>query len=96
MPTNFVHSEPTLLLDLLRQCTTEGLSEAATVGVLRAAVLAMGRSRFHHDMFVELSWPFVPHMGLFIKAFPEALWALSTTGAEKRVCICVRWSMDAN
>lgn len=75
VPTNLVHSEPGWLLDLLGECERQGLSEAARVGVVCAAVLGMGRSGHHSDMFVELPPPAVPHMGVLLQAFPETPWA---------------------
>ena len=75
VPTNLVHSEPSLLLELLQECEEQGVSEAARVEALRAAVLGMGRSRHHQDMFLELPPAMVPHMGLLLGAFPETPWA---------------------
>jgi hypothetical protein len=76
VPTNLVYSEPTLLLELLRDCEKQGLSEAARAEVLRAAVLGMGQAHHHHhDLFLELSPAFVPHIGLLLQAFPDTPWA---------------------
>lgn len=74
VPTNLVLSEPGWLLALLRECEVQGLSEAARVGVVRAAVLSMGRSRHHSDLFVELPPAVVPHTGVLLRAFPETPW----------------------
>lgn len=75
VPTNLVHSEPGLLLELLRECEERGLPEAARVEAVRAAVLGMGRSRHHQDVFLELGPAMVPHMGVLRAAFPETPWA---------------------
>ena len=75
VPTNLVHSEPGLLLELLRECEERGLPEAARVEAVRATVLGMGRSRHHQDVFLELGPAMVPHMGVLLAAFPETPWA---------------------
>jgi hypothetical protein len=75
VPTNLVYSEPALLLDLLREMKKQSLPEADKLKLLRAAVLGMGRSRHHQDVFLELSPAFLPHMDLLLQAFPPTPWA---------------------
>ncbi len=76
VPTSLVYSEPALLLDLLREVKKQqALPEAAKLKLLRAAVLGMGRSHHHQDLFLELPPAFVPHMSLLLQAFPATPWA---------------------